>query len=199
MSDKIIHVFAGPNAVGKSTLGEEFAYYRGVPFVNPEEISRKQFSLYKAEINYIILHHIMDIDIKTALENSDQVIIESNLHDIEAYKFIDYYISKYRAYSICYFHYTDDINILKRRAKQRPKHLGHMVPESMLEERYIKSHELITERIHSFDEIHFLDNSKDQQRPDLILEVLDGELNYINQDLSFDWTNRIIDKLTNFE
>ncbi|WP_375578738.1 hypothetical protein ABWH96_17175 [Marivirga tractuosa] len=199
MNDKIIHVFAGPNAVGKSTLGEEFAYYKGIPFVNPEEISRKQFSLYKEEINFIMLHHIMDIDIKTALDDSDQVIIESNLHDIKAYKFIDYYISKYRASSICYFHYTDDINILKRRAKQRPKHLGHMVPESMLEERYNKSFELIIERIHSFDEIHFLDNSKEQERPDLILEVLDGELNYINQDLSFDWTNKIINELTNSE
>ncbi|MGM0579888.1 MAG: hypothetical protein ACQETL_04370 [Bacteroidota bacterium] len=195
MSDKKIHVFAGPNGIGKSTLGEEFAKMKNINFINPEEIKRQQKSLHGDEINFRQLHSIMDIDIRVSLEKDDEIIIESNLHDIEAYRFIQSYITYYGAYSICYFHYTDDISILRKRTQGRERHLGHIVPKEMLIERYQNSFNLIIENIASFNEVHFFDNSEiDISKK--TLEVLNGEINYIDEELKFSWTHSIIEKLT---
>ena len=193
---KTIHIFAGPNAIGKSTLGEDFSETRNITFVNPEEIRRQQLVLYgdNEDINFRQLHYIMDIQISNALESDDEVIIESNLHDIEAYRFIDSYVRIYRDQSICYFHYTDNIEILHERALIRERHLGHIVPEQMLVERYQNSFNLITENINHFDALYFFDNST-LDGSVRVLEIFNGEINCINEEKQFDWSQAIIERI----
>ena len=135
------------------------------------------------------------LNITNALQTEDVVIIENNLHEENSYRFILSYCNKFRAKSICRFFYLDDVNELIRRVKNRVKHLGHAVSDETVYKRYKSSIELIVENINSFDEIHFYDVSKENAEAVKVFEVFDGELNYINENVSFKWSDVIIDQL----
>lgn len=193
MNRNKVYIFAGPNGVGKSTLGDIHSSDKNLTFINPDAIKKQQEYLYNETINSIQLNYVLDINICNALENDGEVLIESNLHNEDAYRFILSYINSYNADSLCNFYYVDDVNILIDRVAERVGHLGHEVPEETIRNRYRDSLKLISENISVFNEIHFYDNSNFQVS-NKIIEIVDGEINYVNSDISFDWSDQIIER-----
>lgn len=190
MSDKKVYIFGGPNGVGKSTIGEQLSLDRNIFFVNPDAIKQQQELISSQSLSEMQLFYILDVYICSALESDDVVLIENNLHETASFNFLLSYINKYRAESFCYFFYLDDVNILIERVKKRIRHLGHPVAEETIIERYYNSFDKILENINSFDEIHFFDTSTTPAK--LVFEVIEGKLNYISEDIEFEWSTRMI-------
>ncbi len=192
MSDKKVYIFGGPNGVGKSTLGEQHSNDSNITFVNPDFIKQQQELRYSQPLSPSELFHILDVYICNALEYEDAVLIENNLHDPASFKFLLSYINKYEADSICYFYYLDNVDTLIERVQKRVRHLGHSVPVEIIIERYNSSFDKILENINVFDEIHFYDTSTVPAR--LIFEIVEGKLNYISEELAFDfeWSKKMI-------
>ncbi|MFY0652499.1 MAG: hypothetical protein JXQ96_10720 [Cyclobacteriaceae bacterium] len=191
---KITYVLAGPNGVGKSTKGEQFSKELSIDFINPDEISRIQkikngnTPLTNAQLNYVL-----DVSINAVLETDGVVFIENNLHDDSCFRFLLSYIHKHNTRSICRFYYLDDVQILIERVRERTKYLGHDVPEETIRERHQSSIMKIVEHINAFDEVHFFDTSELNEIK--VLEVFDGQLNYVNEEADFEWSNNIRDQL----
>ncbi|MBL6449139.1 hypothetical protein JMN32_22700 [Fulvivirga sp. 29W222] len=194
MSNKV-YVFGGPNGVGKSTLGNQYSRNHNIRFVNPDQINSDQAILHGEPLSYIELNYAIDTYICSAIETEEQVLIENNLHNKESFKFLLSYINAYKAKSFCYFYYLDDVDELVRRVKVRAEHLGNIVSEDTVHERYAGSFNMILNEINSFDEIHFFDVSN--LTPVKVFEVFNGELNYINEKEEFEWSNKLIDQILN--
>ncbi|MBL3658391.1 hypothetical protein [Fulvivirga sediminis] len=188
-----IHVLGGPNGVGKSTLGNTFSSDKGVVFINPDQIYSDQTRLHQKPPSQIELSHIIDVYIEHALNIDQQVLIESNLHNIEAFRFITSYINIYKAEAFCHFYYLDDVKELINRVKWRAEHLGNAVSEKTVLGRYASSYSMILSQFHVFDEVHFYDVSK--LVPVKIFEVFDGELNYINANANFQWSDNMLEQI----
>lgn len=190
---KIVYILGGPNGVGKTTQGNHFSGDKNIFFVNPDQIKIDLELQHRGEITRAQIYYVLDIYIDNALKQDDAVIIENNLHEESSFRFLSSYVSKHRAKSICRFYYLDDINKLIERVADRVKHLGHKVNEDTIKRRYKSSYQLIKTHINTFDEVHFFDTSS--IIPVLVFEVFDGELNYINENVSFKWSDAIIDQL----
>ena len=86
---------------------------------------------------------MIDTYIRSAIESEEHVLIENNLHNKESFKFLLSYIHAYRAKSFCYFYYLDNVNELVRRVRMRAEHLGNIVSEETVRERYVGSFNMI--------------------------------------------------------
>lgn len=104
-------------------------------------------------------------------------------------------MQQYNAESICYFYYVDDINILLDRVNQRVKHFGHIVTEENVRSRYTSSINYIVENYPRFSEVQFFDASG--LTAIKVFDIIEGELNYIHESISFQWSNDLIDSIIN--
>lgn len=190
---KIIHIFGGPNGVGKSTLGDQFSLDHNIKFLNPDILRLDQELLHSETLTAIEFNAVLDAYISNALEEDDSILIENNLHNQDSFRFILSYINKFKAKSFCYFYYVDDVNILLKRVRERELHMGHVVSEDTVLERYENSYHRILGNLNVFNEIHFYDASG--IKPQKVFEVVNGIINDINENHSFSWSNQLIDRI----
>lgn len=187
-----IHVFAGPNGVGKSTLGDKFSSIHGIRFINPDAIKAEQERRSNSPITASQLQYILDIYIENTLKEENVLVLENNLHNEQSVRFIRSYANKFNASCFCYFHYLDDVNELIRRVANRERHLGHSVPEPTIRERYAGSIATIENFYNYFDEVHFYDTSTLPQSR--MFSIVNESLSDFNEEVDFDWSNILFDK-----
>jgi len=192
-----IHIYGGPNGVGKSTLGNQFAKDHQIQFVNPDEIKIDQERMHGEVITSQQLFHVLDISIESAYQEDGIVIIESNLHDFDSFRFLHSYVRKFKTSFYCYFYYLDNIDELFRRVESRVKHMGHGVSREIIIERYKNSYHLIFQNRSLFDEIHFYDVT--EYVPVKMFSWQKVGLTYINTEKNFNWSDQLIDQFLEFE
>ena len=192
---KTIHIFGGPNGVGKSTLGNQFSLDYNIKFLNPDIIRLEQELLHSEALTTIEFNSVLDAYICSTLEEDDFILIENNLHNQDSFRFLLSYINKFKANSFCYFYYLDDVNILLNRVRERELHLGHIVSEDTVLERYESSYQRILENLNTFNEIHFYDAS--DLIPKKVFEVVEGSINDVKENYSFKWSDKLIDLILN--
>jgi predicted ABC-type ATPase len=74
-------------------------------------------------------------------------------------------------------------------------HLGHIVSEDTVLERYKSSYQRILENLNAFNEIHFYDASG--LIPKKVFEVVEGSINDVKENYSFKWSDKLIDLILN--
>lgn len=137
-----LYVIAGPNGIGKTTSFYDLIP-RNMPVINSDEIAKevKQFGMIAGNAQeYSNMEAIRLVN--NQLEKRNSFAIETNLSDVDTWKFL-LEIQKSRYTLIVKYITTDDLELLNRRIKERHKLGDHFVKPEIVRERYINGLNLL--------------------------------------------------------
>lgn len=167
-----LYVIAGPNGIGKTTSSYDLVP-ANVPIINSDEIAKEarnsgiisgnaqEYS--NNEANRLIQEHI---------DKMTSFVIETNLADIDTWKFLIGAQKLGYQLHIVYIS-TDSLEILNNRIAARVLQGDHFVRPDIVKERYISGLNLLNHYFNTPDKIQLFDNTS---TPILIAESEFGKI-----------------------
>lgn len=151
-------IIAGPNGVGKSTIKRITRDFKGMEYINLDEIV---FSVKASDDmhRFIKATQVAVERIDRCFRNNVSFVQESTLAgrsirmNIQRAKDAGYKI-------IIHFIGVDSVNICKERIRHRVAAGGHGIPDADVERRYKRSFATINDLISDANEIYMYDNTK---------------------------------------
>ncbi len=180
-----LYVIAGPNGIGKTTSAFDLIP-ANIPIINSDEIAAavRDAGLINTntqeygnrEANRLISEY---------LEQKNSFAIETNLSDIDTWKFL--IETQKTGYNINVIYLsTDHLHLLNARIDQRVLAGEHYVRPDIVEERYVNSLNLLNHYFKIADQIQLFDNSKSLQ---LVAEIKKGQIIELNDPLP-EWVGK---------
>ncbi len=174
----VIHVLAGPNGVGKTTLNY-FAIPDGVTYINADDIAR-QLRERMGNINLQEIANAQAIEqMNKFIERKESFAIETNLADLETWKFL-MGVQKLGYYLQLYFFCVDDIAICNNRITYRVLQGGHFVNPQTVKMRYDAGLKLLKQFKNIPNNLILIDNSTESIK---CSELQQGNLVFQKDDL----------------
>ena len=171
-------IIAGPNGAGKTTTTNQLLRHEwteGSVYINPDNIAQQQFGDWNAPeavrraaevataLRYDCLRNRLDLVFETVFSSAEK------LDFLRKAKAEGYFI---RIFFVC----TDSPEINIRRITRRWMAGGHEVPISKVVTRYYKSLLNISAAAKLADRVYVYDNSAEDQLPQLLFRMVDGNV-----------------------
>jgi predicted ABC-type ATPase len=189
-------IFAGANASGKSTYITHLLNNNIIfgEYINPDIILKEDLQLEETKENYIKAFKIGEQRRKKALENKDNIIIETVFSTQEKIDYL-YKLIENGYHVTLFFTGTDDEDINVLYLLDRVKNGGHDVPIKKLIERRARGFDNIKKVSKDIDCLIFVDNSIYNETPTIIKSMYKNNICFINDcDREVLWLDEIIDK-----
>ncbi len=176
---KNIYVIAGPNGIGKTSSVFDLIP-ANIPIINSDEIAASIRLTGSSSINLQEYGNREALKlINGHMENGVSFAIETNLADVDTWKFLS--AIRQHGYQV-HLRYvsTDHIELLNTRIESRVLEGGHYVRPDIVEERYLNGLNLLSHYFKVPDTIELFDNSESLE---LVVKVSKGEILFIKKSL----------------
>ena len=177
MPSPLLIVFCGPNGAGKSTLRQLlFADMPGLPFVNADEIAKREFGPDAETRSYEAAQLAADIR-QRYLDSRDSFSFETILSDPVGEK-VDFLREARRCGYEVHVHFVGLDSAVRSQARvvQRVFEGGHQVPHEKLGGRYERILTNLQRLLPIPDELHIYDNSSSEDPYRLLAVLHRGQL-----------------------
>lgn len=182
-----LYIIAGPNGIGKTTSSYDLVP-ANTPIINSDEIAKEIRNAGLVNVNtqeYSNREAIRLMDEQRLNRNS--FAIESNLSDIDTWKFLlEVQKTGYQLHVI--YMSTDSLDVLNNRIRERIKLGDHFVNPEVVEQRYIAGLKLLSHYFDWPDKLQLFDNSSETQ---LVAEVEKGQAVYLADTLP-EWVSKYL-------
>ncbi|MEY3479893.1 MAG: hypothetical protein RIQ71_668 [Verrucomicrobiota bacterium] len=198
----IIHVLAGVNGAGKSSIGESEFNRKGSPVFNPDAIARQIRTFHPDILLTLANAHAWQIGkslLEQAITEGRDYRFETTLGGRTIAQLLERAAQSSHRLHI-WFCGLASADLHLRRVRSRVAHGGHDIPEEKIRERWNRSRENLVRLLPCIDHLRVYDNSTEadpaegyQPRPVLLLEMKQGKIT-APADLSGapDWAQPII-------
>jgi predicted ABC-type ATPase len=184
-----IYVIAGPNGIGKTTSSFDLLP-KNVPLINSDEIAKEAretgiLSVNTQEYSNQEAARLVD----EHLNKRSSFIIETNLADVETWKFLIKVQQLGYELNVKYIS-TDRLDLLNSRIAERVLLGDHFVRPDIVEQRYIAGLKLLDHYLEYPDVLEIFDNSRTMQ---LVVECRKGEIIMLTEELP-EWVEHLVSK-----
>ncbi len=158
-----IHVIAGTNGAGKSTVAGSQIRRLGGEYYNPDEatqrILRANPGAALADANSAAWHHGREM-LERAIEEDGDLAIETTLGGQTIPRLLQNACSRGRRVVLWYVG-LEGIDLHVERVRKRVARGGHTIPEARIRERYDRSRENLISLMPDLSELWLYDNSRE--------------------------------------
>lgn len=179
-SNPSIHVLAGVNGAGKSSLGEQAFQREGSPVFNPDTIARDIGALHRDISPAIASAHAWQIGkslLEQAIAEGRDYRFETTLGGRTIAQLLGRAARSGHRLHI-WFCGLESTDLHLRRVRSRVAHGGHDIPEEKIRERWTRSRENLIRLLPFIEHLRVYDNSHEadpeegcKPRPVLLLEM----------------------------
>jgi predicted ABC-type ATPase len=178
-----IHVLAGTNGAGKSSVGGAVYFAGGVRYFNPDEATQQILKanpgITLEEANSAAWRQGTRL-LRRAIEERLDYNFETTLGGTTITAMLEQAADAGLAVRIWYVG-LEGVDLHLRRVRERVARGGHDIPEARIHERYVRSRENLIRLLPRLAELYVYDNSEEgdaaqgiRPRPRLILHLRDG-------------------------
>jgi len=181
MESPALCVIAGPNGIGKTTSNFDLIP-KNTPLINSDEIAKEIRLSGLVNVNAQEFSNREAIRIMNGyLENRHSFAIETNLADVDTWKFLlEVQKSGYRL-EVIYVSVSNE-EVLNARIKERFLRGEHYIRPDIVRERYINGLSLLNHYFKKPDRLQLIDNAV---KMELVAEIESGEIIAVVKPLPF--------------
>lgn len=192
-------IFAGANASGKSTFITHLLVNNIIfgEYINPDLVLKEELKLDETKENYVKAFQIAQNRRYEAIENQNDIILETVFSTQEKIDFI-YKLIKADYHITLFFTGTDDPAINLLYLLDRVQNGGHDVPVKKLLDRRTKGCANIKQISKDVDCLIFVDNSIYNEPPIIVRSMYKNNICFINDthDRELSWLSNVLNEET---